>query len=236
MAQTITFRGSSIRYFDVRQGKEGGDVFCRIHMSASWSEQVRDSMEWEPIPDSVTECKLAGELLASHMILTPGDKHLKQYELQVDISSVEDFRLVCLKDDEGEIRGRELRFVIRTPKEAEGFLGNYVRRVGRHEGALKLAYVVQEKLPFKETKPETKAAKSEAKPAASETEAEEPDTKCVSCNNDLPFEDAAKTMHANGMKCTRAAGASTLASAREAAGGTHARKRKDTGVDAAAVN
>lgn len=225
MSESIIFRGTSIRYFDVRQGKEGGDVFCRIHLSSNWNEQVRNKMDWEAIPDSVTECKLTGSLLASHLILTPSDKLLKDQEIQFDIKSVEDFRLVSLKDDEGEIRGRELRFIVRTPKQVAGHLEEYLSVIGRHEAALKVSYVKQENLPLEETKA-----------ANSETNEDDLETSCISCNNKLPFEDAAKSIHANGMKCTRDKGGSTLASAREAAGGTHARARRQTEAAAGAAN
>jgi len=218
MSDSITFRGAILKHFDVRQGKEGGDVFCRIHISSDYSEQVQEKMEWEPIPESVTECKLTGSLLATNFILTPGDKQLRQFELNFDISSVEDFSVVAVRNDDGDICGRELRFVVRTPKDGvEGFVGNYIRRVGRHAGALKIRYSVQEELDL---------GTGESKPAADEETDE--DTGCISCNNSLPFEDAGKTRHANGMECTRESGSSTLSSAREAAGGTHAKKRGRT--------
>lgn len=45
------------------------------------------------------------------------------------------------------------------------------------------------------------------------------DGPCISCNNRIPYEDPDKTTHANGMRCSRSAGA-TLASA-STSGGTH---------------
>lgn len=216
MAETILFRGTTLKHFDVRQGKEGGDVFCRIHMSADYSEQVREKMDWERIPDSITEGKLAGELLATHLVLTPGDKQLKTHELNFDITSVEDFQVVPLKNDEGEIRGRELRFIVRTPAEIEGFLGQYIRRVGRHAGALKVSYTKQDDLPL-----------GDAKASEDEPESDDLDLGCVLCNNRIPIESPG--LHANGQPCTRSKeGAATLASAREANGGTHAKRRGDS--------
>lgn len=239
MSDNITFRGAILKHFDVRQGKEGGDVFCRINFSADWSEQVRDKMEWEPVPDSITECKLTGSLLATHLILTPGDKALSQHQLQFDVTSVEDFQVVSLKDDEGDVRGRELRFVVRTPSEAEGFLGQYIRRVGRHAGALKVVYVKQEKLDLGEGKPE----KEDDEPSLATSINDEcpfgsDDGPCISCNNRIPFEDEDRLRHVNGMACCRGGSdTATLASAREAAGGTtdalkkrRGRPRKDAPV------
>jgi hypothetical protein len=184
MPESVVFPGAILKYFDVRQAKEGGEVFCRIHLAANFAETVREKMEWENIPDSVTQAKLAGALAATNFILTPSDKQLKKYELNFDIHSVEDFEVVSLKDDEGEIRGRELRFIVRTPKEGvEALCGEYIRRVGRAPGSLKIGYIKQEQLPF------------EANGAAH----------CIFCANKLPFEDAAKTLHVNGAKCQRAA-------------------------------
>lgn len=219
MAENILFRGAVLKHFDLRQGKEGGDVFVRIHMSADYSEQVREKMAWPDISDSITDCKLSGSLLGTNFILTPGDKQLKQYELNFDISSVEDFQVVALKDDDGDVCGRELRFVVRTPKDGvEAFCGQYIRRVGRHAGALKISYTVQEHLDLAEKQ----------EPAAEEPDSEERDTGCISCNNRIPFEDSENLRHSNGMACSRGGdgGSATLASAREAAGGTHAKKRQ----------
>ena len=50
------------------------------------------------------------------------------------------------------------------------------------------------------------------------------DGPCVSCNNEIPFEDDSKTTHVTGQACTRSAGAS-LAAAATVAGGTKKRRR-----------
>ena len=155
MSKNILFRGAFIRHVDLRQGKEGGEVFCRIHMSAEFSEPVRKEMEWEDPGDSIKSAKLNGQLMAQNFILTPGDKNLKQHELQIMISDVTDFQVVALNDDDGEPAGRQLRFVVRSPGDGvEALVGQYIRRVGRHEGALKISYepqAVQTKLPGVDT-------------------------------------------------------------------------------------
>ena len=145
MSETILFRGASIRYLDVRQGKEGGEVFCRLHMSAAFTDVVREAMGWEDLDESVKSAKLNGELLAQNFILTPGDPLISQ-EIQIAISDAGDFQVVALKDDEGEIVGRQLRFVVRSPGDGvEALVGQYIRRVGRHEGQLKISYEPQAK-------------------------------------------------------------------------------------------
>ncbi len=152
MSESIIFRGAFIRHLDLRQGKEGGDVFTRIHVSAEFSDVVREKMEWEDPGDSITSAKLTGELLAQNFILTPGDKALKQWELQIAITDASDFQVVVLKDDDGEPSGRQLRFIVRSPGDGvEAQVGQYIRRVGRHEGQLKISYepqAVQENLPI----------------------------------------------------------------------------------------
>ncbi len=233
MSESILFRGSTLKFFDLRQGKEGGDVFCRIHMAADFSEQVREAMEWD-VGESPTDAKLPGELLATSFILTPGDPQLRDFELNFAITSVEDFRVVTLKDDDGEPCGRELRFIVRTPTDGvEGFIGQYVRRVGRHQGALKISYSKQPKeqteldlqgdLPLSPTDEMiANMARAEVGPLTDEQLAEEfgdGNSPCILCNNFTPFQDDAKTIHATGVKCIRVAGA-TL-SAASVMGGSH---------------
>ena len=50
------------------------------------------------------------------------------------------------------------------------------------------------------------------------------DGPCVSCNNEIPFEDDTKTTHVTGQACARSAGAS-LAAAATVSGGTKKRRR-----------
>jgi hypothetical protein len=231
----ITFRGASIRYIDVRQGKEGGDVFCRIHMSADYSEQVREKMDWPMISDSITDCKLSGSLLGTNFILTPADKQLARYELNFDISSIEDFQVKTEKDEDGDVSGRRLDFIVRTPKDGvEAFCGQYIRRVGRHEGALKIGYTVQEKLDLGADATDAEQAAAGLKKVKDGVEKAEADEAafgdgegtCVACNNRIPFEDKDRLRHATGVACTRGGdGNSTLASARTL-GGTHAKPKK----------
>ncbi len=234
MSESILFRGSVLKFFDLRQGKEGADVFVRIHMSADFSEQVREAMEWD-VGESPTDAKLPGELLATSFILTPGDPQLRDFELNFAITSVEDFRVVTLKDDDGEPCGRELRFVVRTPTDGvEAYLGQYVRRVGRHQGALKISYSKQPKeqteldlqgdLPLSPTDEMiANMARAEVGPMSEEELIAEfgdhQSNPCVSCANRIPWQDEAKTIHATGVKCIRVAGA-TL-SAASVMGGSH---------------
>jgi hypothetical protein len=146
MAQKIIFRGAFIRYADIRRAKEGGEVFTRIHMSCDFSDVVREQMEWDDPGDSVKMAKLTGELCAREFLLTPGDKALKQHELEIAINDASDFQVVMLKDEDGEPSGRQLRFIVRSPGDGvEALVGQYIRRVGIHEGQLKISYEPQAK-------------------------------------------------------------------------------------------
>jgi hypothetical protein len=151
LGHTILFRGAFIRYFDVRQGNEGGDVFARLQMSADWSDSVAEKMEWQGIPESITGADLTGLLLASHMILTPADKELKQHELQLDIQEVRDFKLVTSRDEEGQVRSREIRFCVKTSDEdAPALAYQYMQKIGKHGGHMRVSYVKQDSLPLED--------------------------------------------------------------------------------------
>ncbi len=152
MAQII-FRGVSIRYADLRLKEEAG-VFARLHLSADDTDTVREAMDWEKMPDCVDSCKLSGAFMGKHFELIPNDRNLKQFGLTLDISEVEDFRLVPVKNEDGEITDRKLRFIVRsTQKGAIALAEEYLTRMGSHVGQLKLSYAKQEKLDLQPGKP-----------------------------------------------------------------------------------
>lgn len=144
----IIFRGARIRYIDLRR-KDEGAPFTRLHLAADFSAPVQEAMEWH-IGDGMSSAKLKGVLTASHMILTPNDKRLKDYEVQLECSEVEDFQLVELKDDEGDTAGRELRFIARSVQPgACGVLEEFWSRLGHGDMQLRVSYIpqpVQQKL------------------------------------------------------------------------------------------
>ena len=145
---SIIFRGARIRYIDLRR-KDEGSPFTRLHLAADFSAPVQEAMEWH-IGDGMSSAKLKGVLTASHLILTPNDKRLKDHELQLECSEVEDFQLVELKDNEGERAGLELRFMARSVQPgACGLVEEYWTRIGHTDSQLKVAYIpqpVQQKL------------------------------------------------------------------------------------------
>lgn len=166
--QTIIFRGATLKHFDGRQSQDGSDFHTRLYFATEFSDTVRESMEWEDPGDTIRSAKLTGELCAHNLILTPGDKRLRDAELQIGVKDVTDFQVVALKDDDGEPAGRQLRFTVRTPQDGASALAEqYIRRVGRHEGQLRISYspqAVQEDLPGAKV----------AQPAAADENKQEP--------------------------------------------------------------
>ena len=146
----ITFRGTRIRYIDIRRDEAG--VFTRVHFSAQYSTPVQESMGWDEIPESISQCKLTGQLNASMMILTPHDPALAAYERQLSINEVSDFAVHRTQKDEST--RTELRFIARTP--ADGMVAiieDYFRAVGDAEAALTVRYSEQAELDEQEDLP-----------------------------------------------------------------------------------
>jgi hypothetical protein len=184
MSESIVFRGTHIRYFDGRQ--EEGGAFVRIHLTAEFSEPVMEAMDWEEPGSSVTDAKLDGELHGTHLILTPGDKLLSRSEIQFDIRSAEDFKVVTVT--EGDSKRRELRFIVRSSADGVAALvDQYIRVVGTHQGVLKISYVKQEQLPLQDAKPAEKPRKAS--------------TGCKFCDAGIPVAGESEN-HVNGERCT----------------------------------
>lgn len=152
----ITFRGAHVRYFDVRKEKESAP-FVRLHITAEMTNPVMEAMEWQPIPECVDKCNLGGILSSRNLILTPNQKELRDQEIELECSQVSDFQLHRIAD--GESRRTELRFIIRANEDkAPTLLWEYLRVVGQAEGALKISYSSQEKLPLGEDEPTEEGA------------------------------------------------------------------------------
>jgi hypothetical protein len=194
MADSITFRGAHIRYYDGRL--EEGGAFVRIHMTTDFSQPVMEEMDWEDPGSSVMSAKLEGQLLATHLVLTPGDAKLRKEEVQFDISEVLDFNVASVK--EGDSRGRELRFIVRSSAAGvAAIVEQYVRRVGDHQGALKVSYTKQEELPLG-SKPSTGDYRQQNIDEALADKNR--DTGCTHCDLGLALAEPGK--HQNGFPCT----------------------------------
>jgi hypothetical protein len=147
MADTITFRGAIVRHFDVRQSPKGEGMWVNIHMSADFTDTLREAMDWEDLPDSYRDADLSGDLAGVEMFLKPNGRELDRYALKLNIRSVDSFKVVSLKQGDDKEDERELRFTITTNAEkAHVFLGSWVRYIGRGKGVLKVSYSQQGEL------------------------------------------------------------------------------------------
>lgn len=146
MHSTI-FRGTKIRFADLRRAKEAG-LFTRIHLTSDWTDLIRDAMGWEDLPDSISSAKLDGGLIGKTMVLTPNG--LKQHEIQLDVHDVGNFEYATVADGE-DSQHSELRFVMRTAAVgAAALIENYMRVVGEAVGELRISFERQDELDLQE--------------------------------------------------------------------------------------
>lgn len=139
----LILRGAYIRYADIRRDDEAG-MFTRVHFTADFSEPVREAMEWGEPPSSIQSAKLDGNVTATHLILTPNGRELKQHELQLDVTEVADFQYFRVKDGESNSTHAELRFIVRTPVDGAGALiEQYIRHIGKGPAQLRINYEEQ---------------------------------------------------------------------------------------------
>jgi hypothetical protein len=222
MADTLICRGAFLRYLDLRPNKPAW--FCKLHVTADYSTNVAEEMGWGEPAAGTTGADLEGELVAQHIILTPGDPSLVKNEIQLDAELVNDFKFARVQNKESV--SEELRFTIQTSTPgAAGIIEDYVRRIGQSATSqLRISYLKQETLPFDDKREQA------GKP-------EEKDTGCVACNNNIPMVDGSDAVHASGAKCTQEKnGGPALIPAREM-GGTHQRRKKgDKVIDITPVN
>jgi len=146
MAPSIGFRGAFIRNVHIVNPPEG-EKYTRAYVSSDFTDTVQNKMDWGGVDESVTSAKLKGKLLAINLILTPADKELKKHALDLDIKTVSNFEVVGMKGKDGETMRRELRFTVDSAAaDAGAFLENYVNKLGREPGFMKVSYTKQESL------------------------------------------------------------------------------------------
>lgn len=155
----ITFRGVVLEYPDLR--RKEASVFVRVHFSAELTTPVSEIMDWPEVPSAVTSAKLAGELTCDKLILTPHQRKLKDFEIELQCSRVEDFLLTRKQEKEDGGTIARLRFTaICEGVGAIGELENWMRNVGEGEALLKVSYIEQAKLDLKQ--PQATAEQREA--------------------------------------------------------------------------
>ncbi len=99
------------------------------------------------IDGGITKAGLKGKLLATLLDMTPDDRGLKKFKLFLPIDTVRNFELVAIRNKEGDITHREIRFYIdsSSPDAAEK-VALYCRRLKRSASVGKVSYSIQLKL------------------------------------------------------------------------------------------
>jgi len=202
---SLIFRGVQLRYFDGRYKDDAG-YFTRLHLQADLSDPIREHFGWGQIPEGLTTAKFVGALTSRNLVLTPNDKALRQHEVQMECSEVGDFAATSETNDEGEVTGHRLNFIARSVESgAATRLEQYLRTVGRGDAALKVSYEKQEKLDLGES---GEGGKESAQHASQ------------------PMQSLGDVMDETEDNETEVVQEAPLATAREAAGGTHAKGRR----------
>lgn len=242
----MLFRGAFIRFVDLRYDADASASHSRIELTTDFSDTIAEEMGWNPMSfltdlptvaqialsdylkehgtlgwieaAGITSSKLKGSITATGIELIPNGMEMKKYSLSLEANEVRNFSLVRLTDKEGSTTSLELRFQVAiSQKGAAARLENYLDHVGQGIAQLKIGYQKQDDLDLQ--------ANHE------DEEQESEDSPCTACNNGVEFSDDAQTMHTNGQKC-RSVKEPALASAKEAAGGTPGRKKKNEKAEA----
>ena len=146
----LLFRGAFIRFVDLRYDEKSKTTYTKINFTASFSEPIREAMEWGEPPAGFASADLDGQMAATHLILTPNGRELKQHELQLDAKEISAFKLVRV-EDENETTHNELRFqVATTSADAAALLSQYLSTIGKGEGQLRVNYDAQSEMDLAE--------------------------------------------------------------------------------------
>lgn len=227
----ITFRGAVLKNVEICRPKKGG-VYTRAHFASEITEPVIEAMGWGEVPECVEGAKLSGAITSPQkLVLTPNDKELRDYEIELECSEVTDFSIQRIEKKKTGAVHVELRFVARSNQHgAEGHLAEWMRMIGGAEAALKVSYEsgsAQTSIPMDEQPEETAGAEEQAPAEAPIAQAavmggthqkrerrrRNPQAEafadgsghCVDCENEVPMMDGAPGMHASGQPCSMAA-------------------------------
>lgn len=139
----LTFRGTSIRYVDVRYDERSKTTYTKIYLTAAWTEPIREAMEWGQPPEGFASAKLDGELVATMLELIPNGE-LKMHSFDLETKEIAGFELHRVKSEDGESTENELRFqIVTTAAKAAQKLAAYLGVIGKGEAQLKVTYEAQ---------------------------------------------------------------------------------------------
>lgn len=147
MKSKVTIRGAQFRHMNLVGPKEG-EPLARFHFRGDLTGPISELMGWEDIPTCIaSSAKLPGEIAGTKLTIKPNDKSLSQYERCLSIAAIEDFKVLPVKDEDGEIEGHYLEMSIKcTDRDSVHAMVELVFSIGRADCQLKVDYDTAEQM------------------------------------------------------------------------------------------
>ena len=165
----LIFRGAYIRFVDLRFDDRSKQKYVKLNFTAAFSDPVREALEWGEPPAGFDSAKLDGDLTASHFILTPDGKELRQHELQLDSTAISNFEFARVKVGEDSFEN-QLRFqIVTSAVGATGQVEAYIEAIGKSTAQLRVNYEQQAEMPL-EDKQEPLISREQARDTSEETD------------------------------------------------------------------
>lgn len=165
----LIFRGAYIRFVDLRFDDRSKQKYVKLNFTAAFSDPVREALEWGEPPTGFDSAKLDGDLTASHFILTPDGKELRQHELRLDSTAISNFEFARVKVGEDSFEN-QLRFqIVTSAVGATGQVEAYIEAIGKSTAQLRVNYEQQAEMPL-EDKQEPLISREKARDTSEETD------------------------------------------------------------------
>ena len=165
----LIFRGAYIRFVDLRFDDRSKQKYVKLNFTAAFSDPVREALEWGEPPAGFDSAKLDGDLTASHFILTPDGKELRQHELQLDSTGISNFEFARVKVGEDSFEN-QLRFqIVTSAVGATGQVEAYIEAIGKSTAQLRVNYEQQAEMPLAD-KQEPLISREQARDTSEETD------------------------------------------------------------------
>ena len=147
-------------------GPKEGEPLARFHFRGDLTGPISELMGWEDIPTCIaSSAKLPGEIAGTKITIKPNDKSLAQYERCLTISNIEDFKVLPVKDEDGEIEGHDLEMSIKcTDRDSVHAMVDLVFSIGRADFQLKVDYDTAEQMKLSAQADDDAAGEDEEQP------------------------------------------------------------------------
>jgi len=108
LTKTVTFTSAVLKSFS------RGDSSGSAKFSASYTNAIKEAMEWGEVVDYQKSSKLEGELTGRKMTIKPSDGPLEKFTIEIDITTVYGFELVKYEVEGKRGKGHrwELHFTV----------------------------------------------------------------------------------------------------------------------------